>query len=195
MTPRPARGRRSTTTWNGLPVRCSPSRPSRPTACPSSATTPSRRSRPTPPRLSVGVGTVATSRQLRANELVDQYRDASVVCAVTAAGGYPAVREAAADRRYQDRRGARCAARRGCRRVARLVGLGPARATGRRPAPAEAAARVHLRHHRPRPRRRGALDAGVAAAAPTTTSLPSPRSRRSPPVPTSSSGRCSTTPR
>jgi len=46
--------------------------------------------------LSVGVGTVATSRQLRANELIDQYTDAGVVCAVTSAGSLAAVSEAAA---------------------------------------------------------------------------------------------------
>src|SRR6478672_10138541 len=33
--------------------------------------------------LTVGVGTVATSRQLRANELADQYADAGVACAIT----------------------------------------------------------------------------------------------------------------
>jgi long-chain acyl-CoA synthetase len=46
--------------------------------------------------LSVGVGTVATSKQLRANELVDQYTDADVVCAVTGPGSAAAVSEAAA---------------------------------------------------------------------------------------------------
>jgi acyl-CoA synthetase (AMP-forming)/AMP-acid ligase II len=45
--------------------------------------------------LTVGVGTVATSRQLRANELADQYADAGVVCAITGAGGQRNVREAA----------------------------------------------------------------------------------------------------
>jgi acyl-CoA synthetase (AMP-forming)/AMP-acid ligase II len=47
--------------------------------------------------LTVGVGTVATSRQLRAAELADQYSDASVVCAIAGPGSLPAVREAAAD--------------------------------------------------------------------------------------------------
>jgi acyl-CoA synthetase (AMP-forming)/AMP-acid ligase II len=47
--------------------------------------------------LTVGVGTVATSRQLRANELVDQYADAGVVCAIVGPGSLPAVRAAAAD--------------------------------------------------------------------------------------------------
>ena len=45
--------------------------------------------------LTVGVGAVATSRQLRANELADQYADAGVVAAITGAGSLPAVREAA----------------------------------------------------------------------------------------------------
>src|SRR6478735_5736996 len=39
------------------------------------------------------VGTVATSRQLRANELADQYADAGVVCAIT---GTAALAEVAA---------------------------------------------------------------------------------------------------
>ena len=43
--------------------------------------------------LTVGVGTVATSRQLRANELADQYADAGVVCAIT---GTAALAEVAA---------------------------------------------------------------------------------------------------
>ena len=46
--------------------------------------------------LTVGVGTVATSRQLRAGELADQYADAGVVCAIAGPGSLPAVREAAA---------------------------------------------------------------------------------------------------
>ena len=46
-----------------------------------------------PPALTVGVGTVATSRQLRANELADQYADAGVVCAIT---GTAALAEVAA---------------------------------------------------------------------------------------------------
>ncbi len=46
--------------------------------------------------LTVGVGTVATSRQLRAAELADQYADAGVVCAIAGPGSLPAVREAAA---------------------------------------------------------------------------------------------------
>ena len=46
--------------------------------------------------LTVGVGTVATSRQLRAGELADQYADAGVVCAITGPGSLDAVREAAA---------------------------------------------------------------------------------------------------
>ncbi len=45
--------------------------------------------------LTVGVGTVATSRQLRPDELAGQYADAGVVCAITGAGGLDAVREAA----------------------------------------------------------------------------------------------------
>ena len=46
--------------------------------------------------LTVGVGTVATSRQLRAGELADQYLDAGVVCAIAGPASLPAVREAAA---------------------------------------------------------------------------------------------------
>ena len=46
--------------------------------------------------LTVGVGTVATSRQLRAAELADQYTDAGVVCAIAGPASLPAVREAAA---------------------------------------------------------------------------------------------------
>jgi acyl-CoA synthetase (AMP-forming)/AMP-acid ligase II len=46
--------------------------------------------------LTVGVGTVATSRQLRAGELADQYADAGVVCAIVGPASLPAVREAAA---------------------------------------------------------------------------------------------------
>src|SRR5439155_5912232 len=45
--------------------------------------------------LTVGVGTVATSRQLRPAELADQYTDAGVVCAITGGSGLPAVRDAA----------------------------------------------------------------------------------------------------
>jgi acyl-CoA synthetase (AMP-forming)/AMP-acid ligase II len=45
--------------------------------------------------LTVGVGTVATSRQLRANELADQYADADVVAAIAGVSSLPAVREAA----------------------------------------------------------------------------------------------------
>ena len=45
--------------------------------------------------LTVGVGTVATSRQLHANELADQYADAGVVAAIAGVGSLPAVREAA----------------------------------------------------------------------------------------------------
>lgn len=45
--------------------------------------------------LTVGVGTVATSRQLRASELADQYADAGVVAAIAGPGSLPAVREAA----------------------------------------------------------------------------------------------------
>ncbi len=45
--------------------------------------------------LTVGVATVATSRQLRAEELADQYADAGVVCAITGPSGCPAVRAAA----------------------------------------------------------------------------------------------------
>jgi acyl-CoA synthetase (AMP-forming)/AMP-acid ligase II len=47
--------------------------------------------------LTVGVGTVATSRQLRTNELVDQYADAGVVCAIAGPSSLPAVRAAATD--------------------------------------------------------------------------------------------------
>lgn len=46
--------------------------------------------------LTVGVGTVATARQLRASELADQYADAGVVCAIAGPASLPAVREAAA---------------------------------------------------------------------------------------------------
>src|SRR4029077_5457234 len=46
--------------------------------------------------LTVGVGTVATSRQLRAGELADQYADAGVICAIAGPGSLTAVREAAA---------------------------------------------------------------------------------------------------
>src|SRR5260370_8866287 len=45
--------------------------------------------------LTVGVGTVATSRQLHANELADQYADAGVVAAIAGVGSLPPVREAA----------------------------------------------------------------------------------------------------
>jgi acyl-CoA synthetase (AMP-forming)/AMP-acid ligase II len=45
--------------------------------------------------LTVGVGTVATSRQLRASELADQYADADVVAAIAGARSLPAVAEAA----------------------------------------------------------------------------------------------------
>ena len=45
--------------------------------------------------LTVGVGAVATSRQLRASELADQYADADVVCAIAGASSLPAVSEAA----------------------------------------------------------------------------------------------------
>jgi len=45
--------------------------------------------------LTVGVATVATSRQLRANELADQYADAGVVAAVSGRSGLDAVRAAA----------------------------------------------------------------------------------------------------
>ncbi|HLK75615.1 MAG TPA: AMP-binding protein [Streptosporangiaceae bacterium] len=45
--------------------------------------------------LTVGVGTVATSRQLRPAELADQYADAGVVCAIAGPASLPAVREAA----------------------------------------------------------------------------------------------------
>src|SRR5579864_3251257 len=44
--------------------------------------------------LTVGVGTVATSRQLRPAELADQYADAGVVCAIAGPASLPAVREA-----------------------------------------------------------------------------------------------------
>jgi len=45
--------------------------------------------------LTVGVGTVATSRQLRPAELAEQYADAGVVAAIAGAGSLPAVAEAA----------------------------------------------------------------------------------------------------
>ena len=45
--------------------------------------------------LTVGVGTVATSRQLRAGELADQYTDAGVICAIAGPGSLAEVREAA----------------------------------------------------------------------------------------------------
>ena len=44
--------------------------------------------------LTVGVGTVATSRQLRPSELADQYADAGVVCAIAGPASLPAVRDA-----------------------------------------------------------------------------------------------------
>jgi long-chain acyl-CoA synthetase len=44
--------------------------------------------------LTVGVGTVATARQLRPAELADQYADAGVVCAIAGPASLPAVREA-----------------------------------------------------------------------------------------------------
>jgi acyl-CoA synthetase (AMP-forming)/AMP-acid ligase II len=47
--------------------------------------------------LTVGVGTVATARQLRAAELADQYADAGVVCAIAGPASLPAVREAGAE--------------------------------------------------------------------------------------------------
>jgi long-chain acyl-CoA synthetase len=46
--------------------------------------------------LTVGVGTVATSRQLRADELVDQYTDAGVTCVIAGASSVDSAREAAA---------------------------------------------------------------------------------------------------
>jgi long-chain acyl-CoA synthetase len=46
--------------------------------------------------LTVGVGTVATSRQLRAEELADQYADAGVTCAIAGPSSAPAVIAAAA---------------------------------------------------------------------------------------------------
>jgi acyl-CoA synthetase (AMP-forming)/AMP-acid ligase II len=46
--------------------------------------------------LTVGVGTVATSRQLRAAELADQYVDAGVVCVITGRSSVAEVRAAAA---------------------------------------------------------------------------------------------------
>ena len=46
--------------------------------------------------LTVGVGTVATARQLRASELADQYADAGVICAIAGPASLPAVQEAAA---------------------------------------------------------------------------------------------------
>ena len=45
--------------------------------------------------LTVGVGTVATSRQLRASELADQYADAGVSCAITGPSSLGEVRAAA----------------------------------------------------------------------------------------------------
>ena len=46
--------------------------------------------------LTVGVGTVATARQLSAGELADQYADAGVVCAIASPGSLAAVQAAAA---------------------------------------------------------------------------------------------------
>ena len=46
--------------------------------------------------LTVGVGTVATARQLSAGELADQYADAGVVCAIAGPGSLAAVRDAVA---------------------------------------------------------------------------------------------------
>lgn len=48
--------------------------------------------------LTVGVGTVATSRQLRTAELVDQYADAEVVAAITGPAGLAEVSAAVAER-------------------------------------------------------------------------------------------------
>src|SRR5260370_40889414 len=45
--------------------------------------------------LTVGVGTGATSRQLRANELADQYPDAGVGAAIAGVSSLPPVRPAA----------------------------------------------------------------------------------------------------
>src|SRR5919198_3969904 len=45
--------------------------------------------------LTVGVGTVATSRQLQSNEMIDQYADAGVVCVITGAASLRAVQQAA----------------------------------------------------------------------------------------------------
>lgn len=45
--------------------------------------------------LTVGVGTVATSRQLRAEELADQYADGGVACAIAGPSSWPAVQAAA----------------------------------------------------------------------------------------------------
>ena len=45
--------------------------------------------------LTVGVGTVATSRQLRADELVDQYTDAGVACVIAGASSIGAAQDAA----------------------------------------------------------------------------------------------------
>jgi long-chain acyl-CoA synthetase len=45
--------------------------------------------------LTVGVGTVATARQLSAGELADQYADAGVVCVITGPGSLATVRDAA----------------------------------------------------------------------------------------------------
>jgi acyl-CoA synthetase (AMP-forming)/AMP-acid ligase II len=45
--------------------------------------------------LTVGVGTVATARQLRPAELADQYADAGVVCAIAGPASLPAVQAAA----------------------------------------------------------------------------------------------------
>jgi len=46
--------------------------------------------------LTVGVGTVATARQLTAGELADQYADAGVVCAIAGPGSLAGVMEAVA---------------------------------------------------------------------------------------------------
>ena len=143
--------------------------------------------------LTVGVGTVATSRQLRANELVDQYRDASVVLRGYRRQWLPRRARRSRHGRHQDRRRARRRARRRCRRVGRLAGLGSARAARCRSARAEALAGVHLWDHRAAPAVPRSVGRWSCHVAPTSTSPRSPRSQRSRPVPISSSARCSTT--
>ena len=143
--------------------------------------------------LMVGVGTVATSRQLRADEIADQYSDAGVACAITGAAGQAEVTE-----------GARAAnvdtvvvhggePAEGAISWDRLAGRRTAGAGRRGTAPAPPGARLHLRHDGPGARRRGAVDDRRCPRRPRTTSRLSPQSPRSRPDRTSWSVRCSTT--